>query len=599
MFLFDDDLLMVKRRRSSGDGRPEITVTGGTITPFNRAGVDYVEIFFNQSGSINIQGEVDARYALAGGGASGSTNNGGNVFPGGSSAGQLSQGSSVLSGHHDLTIGQGGAPQNNNLAHGNAGQSSVWQGPGLSLSAQGGLRGGSYFAQATVADYRGANGPNASGGMGSGTGYPGGTGERAGGNGVTSATVAQRAGGGGAGAGSAGGNATPGQGGAGGDGVMLEWAAEPKYVCAGAGGVGAVCGAPGRGGEASPSIRGAGPTLPAFLGSASGSITGDTDQRTSGPGGNGFAVIVIRADAARVVAAPIPDADFSAVSIAGSSSSDYSGPEFSAMLTSFGSNAILEGRAGERVEQICARIGSHPWALDFPDNTIPASGSVNVIVGGGTPPSSSFLKAFAGSVAGVPGTVAWVPGDNVLRFTRTRSGAAVVLDESAPFIPSIAETVRIHPICLWLGKNNLTSGILPNSGEYIARMHDEVVAWLRPIQKRAIVFGQFCNTGTPATGSASRARINTCNSLLAATYGQAFIDVVAWMRDPQTWVRMGLTPTPQDEAEMTLMNLPPSLARDSMHFSDAAESDLHNNVTRARMIELGWFVPPSNQNPSL
>lgn len=570
---------------------PTITVTGGTITPFSRDGVDYFEIAMPAgTGSLSVSEPVPIRWALGGAGPGGAKTDSSNVAPGGGGAGQLLQDTSTLAtGEHSFSLSVGGAGRST-VGPGLIGSPSIWTQPdGSQIVAQPGGYGGGYSTAAGETN-RYAGGPGGGGGMTGGSAtYPGGAAHSngyPGASGFHSATAVQRAGGGGAGAGAPGQDGTSGTGGNGGDGVLLDWVASPIWVCGGGAGGAVTHGAPGRGG-ATMGVTNAS-SQSATWGGAAGVVR---ISGTSGRGGDAFWIGVVRASDANVDLIPPQDADFSRVSYWGSSSAEYSGSAFNAMIAGFGVTGIAQGKASERFEETGARIGVAPWSIIFPSDTIPASGTTVVTMTSGYPPSASALKPFSGRCNGVSGTLAWNASLMQLEFTRTTTGDAVPVGGAVRFIPDLTETVRRHPVVLWLAKNNLTSGIAPNSGEYAAGVHSQVRDWLLPTTKRAIVIGQFRNTGM-AFDSAAGIRIDTANALLSDGWGRAFVDTVAWMRDDATWTRLGLTKTATDIAELALGNLPPSLAAngtDPQHFSAAAYADLINNVLAPRMIELGWY----------
>lgn len=587
----DEVLVALTDFTGSDINLPLITVSNGIITPFTRNGVNYIEIMLNAGvSSLAIEEPVNVRWVVSGAGASGAVSSSINVNPGGSGAAMPILGQEVLgAGIHSFNIAVGAAAKTSQ-GPGNNGGNTIWTlANGSTRQSIGGGGGGAFGA--TTAEYNGLAGGNGGGGMcGSSAGYAGGAstaGGFAGSAGFFSATATERSAGAGAGAGAAGGAAVANVGGKGGDGIYLDWVAEPKWVCGGSGGGGATPGAAGKGG-ATPTVNG-GTSLSAKFGSASGSVRAGTQ---SGMGGDGFGIFVVRADEAVVYDTMRFDADFTRVTYWGSSSSEYSGTAFSAMISTFGASAVLQGKASERTEQTTARIGSHPWALIFPSNTIPASGTVTVTVAGGNPSATNAIKTFAGKVNGISGTLAWNSGSSVLQFTRTETGDPLTLTGPATFHPDAAILAKKHPIVLWLGKNNLVSVNPPNTGEYVARMHDEVVEWLSPNTKRAIVIGQFKNTNT-AANSAAAINVDTCNTILQQKYGNAYVDIVAWMRSDATWTRLGLTKTATDVEQLALGNLPPSLAAsggtDTMHFSTAAYGDIVNYAIKPVIVNLGWY----------
>jgi hypothetical protein len=217
---------------------PEIRVTGGDISTFNRGGVDYTQIRFNTSGGFSISEPIAGlRYALVGGGGGGGRAGGVNPAPGGGGGGGFKDVTRVMpAGDYAVSIGAGsvgGTPVNN--VEGLSGGPTAITGA-ISDSVAGGGGGGGITAGR-------ANGlPGGSGGGGGGgstlfgiggaasAGRVGGAGSSGSGAGTT------LAGGGGGGATQAGGAAAPSVGGKGGDGAFLDWISTPMWVAGGGGG---------------------------------------------------------------------------------------------------------------------------------------------------------------------------------------------------------------------------------------------------------------------------------------------------------------------------------------------------------------------------
>lgn len=276
------------RIKSAAPVVPTITVTGGTITPFSRGGVDYVEMLFSASGSFTASGPIpQARWALAAGGANGGRLSLGNYGPGGGGAGGLLQSASSItlaSGAYTVTIGAG-APENAVTGGGSNGSNSVFAKPDGTDTAIGGGKGAASGAGNTTGSDGGSGGGGRSGQSaqivtgGLGTAGQGSNG----GDGFTGSATGRGSGGGG-GAGGAGGLGTADLAGVGGAGVLMDWIATPRTVCAGGNGTLHTTT-----GDTASETWGNG---------AMGSVNG-----TSGAGGNGFLFLVVRADQAIVVAA--------------------------------------------------------------------------------------------------------------------------------------------------------------------------------------------------------------------------------------------------------------------------------------------------------
>lgn len=273
---------------------PRVFVNGGQITPFSRGGVDYVEICFDRSGSFTVAETISwHRRAMGAGGGTGGRSERDAVMPGAGGAGGFAQvlNAALAAGSYGVTIGMGAPGYASGVIGQTNGGNSQLTGPGINLMLTGGGSGGSYkiganFEIGTLTGLpggaggggRATSGGGMAGGAGiSGQGYQGGTGN----------SSAVSSGGGSGGAGGAGGNggASPSSGGPAGAGVVLDWIATPRIVCAGERGLVAA-------------DRGASSAARDYGSGSRGAVNGAV-----GKGGDGFLFLVLRADQAHVVAA--------------------------------------------------------------------------------------------------------------------------------------------------------------------------------------------------------------------------------------------------------------------------------------------------------
>lgn len=273
---------------------PRVSVTGGQITPFSRGGVDYVEIRFDQSGSFSVAEALGwHRRAMAAGGGTGGRSERDSVMPGAGGAGGFTQvlDTALAAGNYIVTIGAGAPGYATGVIGQANGGNSRLTGPGIDLTLTGGGSGGSYkiganFEIGTLTGLPGGSGgggrATSGGGMAGGAGISGQGHQGGAGNG---SAVSSAGGSGGAGGIGGNGGAAPSTGGPAGAGVMLDWIATPRTVCAGERGlVGADKGASSPAREYGSGSRGA----------VNGAV---------GKGGDGFLFVVLRADQAHVVAA--------------------------------------------------------------------------------------------------------------------------------------------------------------------------------------------------------------------------------------------------------------------------------------------------------
>ena len=276
-------------------------------------------------------------------------------------------------------------------------------------------------------------------------------------------------------------------------------------------------------------------------------------------------------------------ADLGQVTTWGSSTLDYADDILINSMSPFGVAVNRHAKGGEWIEHSAARLGSDP-ALIKPV-TIPASGAATVEVEN-FPASMDFnyaMKTYDGTIAGVHGTLSATREQ--FTFTRTSAGEAVTLAESTPLIPSFGPSSRSHVTLLAAGKNNLTQSA--TAQEDVIAYTDRMVEYLTPERPHFLILGNHNNTGW-SNESIVKQRIRAVNAYFAERYGPLFIDIEALCTSPEIWDRVGITPTSEDLQEQDLGNLPPSLARDTLHFNDEFNAVLVEEII-TRMQSLGWY----------
>lgn len=266
----------------------------------------------------------------------------------------------------------------------------------------------------------------------------------------------------------------------------------------------------------------------------------------------------------------------------GSSSMGDNGWRFGEMFTAKGAAFYSGGKGSEKAEQIAARMGSVPALVNVAGGKIPVSGSVDVTTS--NVPRSSALRAYPGTLAGVPGTLSYrdaAPTSYI--FTRSGSGSVVNVPADTPFIPDAA-SYRDAVTLLWMGKNNLGE----TGGDEIAiRLTDASFDWLAPQQKRALVLGHFADSNTPATGL-ERSQLLAVNKAHRDRYGALFVDVYAYLTGSQVWADTGITPTAEDLEHQRIGNKPPSLSENTGHLNRAGYIAV-TNLVADKMTALHWF----------
>lgn len=269
----------------------------------------------------------------------------------------------------------------------------------------------------------------------------------------------------------------------------------------------------------------------------------------------------------------------------GSSSMQIIGNDLGAALQrEFGMTFHNGGQGGEWSTHISARTGSIPALLTLEGGAIPASGPVKVTASNMA--SLEWMQAYAGTLAGVAGRLAFNTTTRALEFTRTTAGAAVTVPAGTPYIPTTGPKFRDAVNILWMGKNDLAPVADGREVQTIART-DAMYDWLAPLYRRVIVLGHFTDDGTPAV-SPVRDQINAVNAAYARRYGAQYIDVQALLTGPELWKLAGATPTAEDLRIQAQGNKPPSASRDSQHLNAVGNAAVIAAVI-ARIKSLGWY----------
>lgn len=268
----------------------------------------------------------------------------------------------------------------------------------------------------------------------------------------------------------------------------------------------------------------------------------------------------------------------------GSSTIEYLAGDFSNLAADYGAVYHDGGDASVTANVILARMGVTDVPVTFPNNTIPASGTVAVTVGGGLPVYDQILP-WRGICNGVEGILSVSGGS--WRFERVASGPSITVSGAVNF-QSLAGMRERYSLNLFnIGKNDLAGGSATAADTAIAATR-AAVQWLPAADRRFIIMGHYVNHYTPAS-STVRTAIETVNASQAAEFGGKFIDLGAYVTSAQIWTDTGVTPTQTDLDQQALGNLPPSLAKDSLHMNAAANTAVTRNLIEPRLNALGWW----------
>lgn len=224
----------------------------------------------------------------------------------------------------------------------------------------------------------------------------------------------------------------------------------------------------------------------------------------------------------------------------------------------FGIPAYNGGIGGQWSTHIAARQGGRQAALTSSNNTVPASGSIDIT----TPTMNMATFTAAGALLGISGTLASSGDLTTYTFTRSGSGSSVALPSGTPFVPTIGSQRRANATLIWAGKNDITSG---GNMTTLAEAIQAMVDYLEP-GTRYLVMGHFADSNM-TVGTASRTRLDNEHARLASTYGNLYVDVFSYINSSQVWTDSGVTPTATDLSDQAAGIIPTSLRYNGGHLN--------------------------------
>lgn len=259
------------------------------------------------------------------------------------------------------------------------------------------------------------------------------------------------------------------------------------------------------------------------------------------------------------------------------------------LAAALGRTVNNRGIGGQNSAAIATRQGGLKMLVSVTGNTIPASGAVTLTARSQTPITNQGASSFAGTLAGVAGTLAASTADGgatyTYTFTRTTAGSEIACPANSEFVFDIAEAAKDKTQIIWISRNDAKG-----TRAYDVASRDNGLAMakhLTPLSKRYLVLSILngLNEGT-TTGSSAYNNIASMNAELARTFGDRFIDVRSYL------VKFGLadagiTPTSQDIADMAEDTVPASLRSDSIHLTATGYTLVANFVAR-HIQARGW-----------
>ena len=212
------------------------------------------------------------------------------------------------------------------------------------------------------------------------------------------------------------------------------------------------------------------------------------------------------------------------------------------------------GVSGQTSDQIAARQGGSPALLTMPNNTLPASGSVEITDQSTFPVSADGPGPITGSVQGIRGTLIYQAGANPrLGFTREASGSETTIPPQTAFIPdTFGRESQIN--VFWMGQNNFYAP---------SQVQADIANCVAFVSTQKFIVLSILNAENEGVGTTAYNTITQLNSQLAQAYPNNYIDIrkiLVNAYDPSN---------AQDVRDYNNDTPPASLRNDNEHLNDA------------------------------
>lgn len=241
---------------------------------------------------------------------------------------------------------------------------------------------------------------------------------------------------------------------------------------------------------------------------------------------------------------------------------------------------------GQVSSEIATRQGGFVNLVTLENNTIPASGSVNVVAQKYRPITVNSAGAgqanLKGTLYGVHGTLnaTYDSSGNMLTntFTRTSAGDSVYVDpESAFLLDSNDSEFDIQ--VLWPGRNDVYA---TDFEDRVLSAHAACGDHVKPLNKKIIRLSITNRTGTSEVkGSEAYNKIISVNKKIQSLYPRDYIDIRALL------VRSYNPGIPQDVIDFNNDCPPSSLMFDDTHFNAAGYAIIAQAIKKF-IIDRGW-----------
>lgn len=254
---------------------------------------------------------------------------------------------------------------------------------------------------------------------------------------------------------------------------------------------------------------------------------------------------------------------------------------------------------GETSDGVLVRLGARPLHVTVTGGTIPATGSVAVT----TPQVLSLTgsdSAYTGMLVTangvtVDGKLQWTASTQTLIFTRATDGQAVPASGPTRFDPQWAANTRGHTLVVTMGRNDVSlgsTGADPDTVTHVLANYQRMAEWLRlSSQFPQFVFLGTLNRFNEPAGHPKYATVKAINAALAQMFPGHYLDMRDYIVN-QAIHDLGITPTPEDLANIANDCPPPSVMADMTHYTDEAAAAFTQHRLAPWLIGQGYVTAP-------
>ena len=246
-----------------------------------------------------------------------------------------------------------------------------------------------------------------------------------------------------------------------------------------------------------------------------------------------------------------------------------------------GIQVLNRGYGGKASADIALHMGALKPEVTLLGGYIPASGAVSVT--SINPPTGwrteQNNETFPGILMGVEGRLIRAT-NNTWSFTRSSPGAAVDVPAGTEFVCTENTGDNDSITITWVGRNNYATDFAE-----VERDTETLNKWIGVYNKQHLVIGMTTTSGEPIGSDRARV-IARVNSKLADTYQDCYLDILEYLVN-QGLEDAGITPTEQDQIDITNGVMPISLRSDAVHLNAIGYQVVGRRIYQ-KLISLGW-----------